>query len=222
MTTHIRWRQLFLLAAGLGLVGALALGSSLLVLGPAAGSQGATYPRCVLILRHAEKPKGGNDPHLTSRGAARAAALPSLFVIPPAFPTKPAPFPTPDFLFATKESKNSNRPVETVTPLAKALGDMHIQAKHTKDDFPAVLDAIFGEAKYARKTVLICWRHGRIPKLTRAVVARAKNADKLTAQVPTKWDNDVYDRVWQVSFDESGQAAFADLPQRLLFDDRPK
>jgi hypothetical protein len=91
-----------------------------------------------------------------SRGAARAAALPSLFFIPKAFRTKPAPFPTPDFIVATAESKHSNRPVETVQPLARALGDMAIHAKHADDDYQPVVDHLFGNAKHAGKTALIC------------------------------------------------------------------
>jgi hypothetical protein len=102
----------------------------------AAGDKQANKkPHHLLLIRHAEKPDDSQDRDLTSRGRARAAALPSLFLIPPTFPTKPAPFPTPDFLFATKKSSKSNRPVETVQPLAKALGDMHIHKKHKDEDF---------------------------------------------------------------------------------------
>jgi hypothetical protein len=77
------------------------------------------------------------------RGSARAAALPQLFA-PAATPygcalsvrqqqsfsgayeaakiTGPAPrFSTPAFIFGTKESKGSHRPVETITPLSAAL-----------------------------------------------------------------------------------------------------
>jgi hypothetical protein len=109
-----------------------------------------------------------------------------------------------------------------VTPLARALGDMHIHAKQEDDDFQAVVDKIFGDARYASKTVLICWHHGKIRKLTRAVVARAKNGAKLTDQIPREWDDEVFDRVWQISFEASGQATYADRPQRLLFDDHAK
>jgi hypothetical protein len=187
-----------------------------------AGGQPGKYPLHVLILRHAEKPDQDNDPHLTSRGAARAAALPSLFLIPPTFPTKPAPLPTPDFIFATQESKHSNRPVETVTPLAKALGDMPIHAKHKDEDYQAVVDEIFGKAKYAGKTTLICWHHGKIPHLTLAILEKAKNGNKLKDQVPKHWDDAIFDRVWQITLDDAGTAAFADQPQRLLFGDHAK
>src|SRR5438552_403902 len=122
------WRcpRVALLAAVLSLGGLLPIGPGAVTSAPARTATSATeervqqagnYPHHVLILRHAEKPNADDDPHLTSRGAARAAALPALFSIAPTFPTKPASFPTPDFIFATKESHKSNRPVETVEPL---------------------------------------------------------------------------------------------------------
>jgi hypothetical protein len=187
---------------------------------PAQGKQAAGRPQCVLILRHAEKPKkedGGI--HLTSRGAARAAALPSLFPIPPTFPTKPAPFPRPDFLFAAAKSDNSNRPVETVEPLARALGDLRINHKHPDHDYKAVVKHLFEDPRYAGKTVLICWHHGQIPHLTRAILKQATNADKLKDQVPD-WDDAIFDRVWQITFDEQARATYANHPQRLLFGDK--
>jgi hypothetical protein len=181
--------------------------------------EGGKQPRYVLIIRHAEKPKDGKDVNLTSRGAGRAAALPSLFLIPPTFPTKPARFPTPDFLFATKDSKSSDRPVETVQPLSKALGDLHIHDKHSDKDYQAVVDHVFGDAKYAGKTVLICWHHGKIPDLALSVSKKAKNKDKLKSEIPQKWSGKVFDRLWQFTFDSQGNATFADQPQRLLFGD---
>jgi hypothetical protein len=208
-----------LLTAALLLLGSLPAGRWAEA-GPAAG--GGKQPQYVLIIRHAEKPKDDRDPHLTSRGAGRAAALPSLFWIKDAFRTKPARFPTPDFLFATCESKHSNRPVETVQPLAKALGDLPIHDKHANDDYQAVVDHVFNDAKFADKTVLICWHHGKIPKLARAVGDKAKNKDKHRARVPPRWDDKVFDRVWQFTFDGQGGAKFADRPQRLLYGDSAK
>jgi hypothetical protein len=185
----------------------------------AVADQADTYPHLVLIIRHAEKPDDKDDKHLTSRGAARAAALPSLFFIPKTFRTKPAPFPTPDFLFATEESKDSNRPVETVQPLAKALGDMEIHAKHADGDYQPMIDHLFSDAKYAAKTVLICWHHGKIPKLALAVLAKAKNFDKVKEQVPKHWDEGAFDRVWQITFGNQDEATFVNRPQKLLFKD---
>ncbi len=212
------WQRCYrytILIASLSVAGLLSLGV------PAReeiAKETSAYPLHVLILRHAEKPDN-DDPHLTSRGAARAAAFPALFLIPPTFPTRPAPFPTPDFLFAARESKHSNRPVETVTPLSKALAGMPIHSKHKDEDFQAVVNELFGEAKYAGKTSLICWHHGKIHKLTLAILAKAKNAAQVKEKVPPTWDDGYFDRVWQINFDPAGQATFANRPQQLLFKD---
>src|SRR5262249_17337907 len=119
----------------------------------------------------------------------------------------------------TAESKHSNRPVETVRPLAKALGGMDIHAKHRDDEYPAVVDHLFRNAKYAGKSVLICWHHGKIPKLTRVLLARGKNGDKIKEQVPRHWDDGIFDRVWEITFDGRGNATFLNRPQKLLFKD---
>jgi hypothetical protein len=113
----------------------------------------ASLPKAILVIRHAEKPgtsgddKGGG-PHLSIRGSARAAALPSLFIpgLAPAgaqqlccepkagdngaysgvyrygtVAAEASRFPTPQRLLATASSHGSHRPLETVTPLAQAL-----------------------------------------------------------------------------------------------------
>jgi phosphohistidine phosphatase SixA len=169
----------------------------------------SSSPTKILIIRHGEKPgdpatdnaDDGRD--LSPRGFERAAAL-AVYV--------PNTFAPPDFLFATEESKHSNRPVETITPLAKALG-IEINSKHADDDFQKVADDIRNNAKYAGKLVLICWHHGKIPKLTAA----------LGGSPPfDPWPGTVFDRVW--SLDLPVPAGAAGLPvqnisQMLLFGD---
>ncbi len=192
-------------------------------------------PNQVLIIRHGEKvgdPKKDDDGgrNLSVRGSARAAALAQLFV--PAMPqsacrlhhkngefigsyqeiplkgVKPR-FATPNFIFATERSKHSKRPVETVTPLSIALA-LPINDRFTDDDadIKKMTDAILHEVVFAGKVVLICWHHGKIPD-----VAKALGVPK-----PPKWDGKVFDRVWQMTFPK-GKATLADLPQMLLYGD---
>ena len=194
-----------------------------------------TGPSYVLIIRHGEKvgnPKkdddGGND--LSIRGSGRATALPTLFVPaepqlacefdfdPPSFacsyekvPLKGARprFATPNFIFATQQSKNSKRPIETVAPLAIALGlPIDDGFKDKKEDIEKMTQAILNDFAFAGKVVLICWHHGKIPDIAKA----------LGVSRPPKWDGKVFDRVWQISFPK-GQAKLADLPQMLLYGD---
>jgi hypothetical protein len=195
-------------------------------------------PKQVLIIRHGEKvgdPKkdddGGND--LSIRGSARAAALPSLFVPggsqlacefdfdPPSFagsyeqiPLKgPRPrFPTPQNVIATQQSKHSKRPIETVTPLAIALG-LHVNDRFadTDADIKEMTDAILHNRSFADEIVLICWHHGKIPAIAKA----------LGISKPPKWDGKIFDRVWQITF-AKGKATLVDSPQMLLYGDSKK
>ncbi|MBM3993320.1 MAG: hypothetical protein FJ303_04070 [Planctomycetes bacterium] len=129
---------------------------------------------------------------------------------------------TPDYLFATRATKHSNRPVETLLPLAKALGDKEIHHKIANDDYPKLVEYIFADAKHAGKTLLISWHHGNIPELTHAIASRAKNGVELKATIPVRWEGAMFDRVWILTFEPDGSAAFVNLPQRLLFGDSKK
>jgi broad specificity phosphatase PhoE len=197
-----------------------------------------TDPSQVLIIRHGEKvgdPKKDSDGgrHLSIQGSARAAALPSLFARAEPqlscalqhhaedfigsyrqIPTKgTAPrFATPNFIFATARSKDSKRPIETVTPLATALNlpiNDHFADKDP--DIKKLAEAILDELAFAAKIVLICWHHDKIPDLAKA----------LGIAKPPKWDGKVFDRVWQITFPK-GKAALKDLPQMLLYGDSAK
>ena len=194
-------------------------------------------PKQVLIIRHGEKcgdakkdDDGGNN--LSIRGSARATALPSLFapgqfqlacdlVLDPdplmftgVYETIPIKgtrprFSTPQAIFATARSKHSQRPIETVTPLALAL-NLHINDGFAdKDkDIAEMTQAILNDQTFSGEVVLICWHHGKIPDVAKA----------LGIAKPPKWDGKVFDRVWQITFPK-GKAKLDNLPQMLLYGD---
>jgi hypothetical protein len=176
-----------------------------------------SFPRQVLIIRHAEKPPDeAGSVHLSKQGKKRAQALPDLFV---ASATRPMPFPRPDFLFAAHHSGKSQRPVETVEAVArkhKLTIDDRFHSKDGTDKGSGVIELrreILGKKKYRGKTILICWRHSGIPELAGQLGATG---------YPKTWDGKVFDRVWQISYDEKGNTTFANLPQRLLPEDAAK
>lgn len=185
---------------------------SIVALGIAVGCQAAdgkkTYPLQILIIRHAEKPEDGVSVNLSEIGKKRADALPELFEKSDA---RPDPLPTPDFIIATKASKHSNRPVETVVPLAKKL-KLDIDARFANDDYPALVKALFSDPKYVGKVVLICWHHGNIPELAE---------DLRAGSVPDKWKDSVFDRVWVITYN-AGKGALTRRPQLLLPGDSTK
>ena len=94
------------------------------------------------------------------RKASRREALPDLFK---KSPERPNPFPKPDFIFATKNSKHSHRPLLTVMPLAKKL-KLPINADFADEEFAKLANEVLHNSRYAGKTVLISWHHGMIPQ----------------------------------------------------------
>jgi broad specificity phosphatase PhoE len=82
----------------------------------------------VLLIRHAEKPDGGKG--LSPMGQARADAYAAYF---PSLPLDRTGF---DHLFVSTDSSNSERPVLTLTPLAKRL-DMIIATPYADADHNA-------------------------------------------------------------------------------------
>jgi hypothetical protein len=177
-------------------------------------------PQTLYLIRHGEKlgdPGDDKDggPHLSVRGSARAAALPSLFMPVPSAPLQfpscdltggsadfttsyqlinlqqpSAPrFQTPDFILAAKPDGKSQRPSETITPLATALG-LTPNTKHANDDYRAVADAVTTDGQYAGKVVLICWHHGNLQNLAEAI-----GADDVT-----KWPSTVFDELWEIDY----------------------
>ena len=190
-------------------------------------------------------------PNLSVLGSARAAALPSLFTPDPkAKPVGNSPqlvcdvavgaksqftgaysssklkagqsrFLTPEFLFATKPSHSSSRPVETITPLAQSLQFLNNNPAikvhhHFKNDTKGInglkSEILQTPATYGGKVILICWHHGTILQLTTAFGVPS-------SQLPfKKWSGKVFDLVFSITWD-SNQANLAVNYQQLLYHD---
>jgi phosphohistidine phosphatase SixA len=135
-------------------------------------------PAKVLVMRHAEKLDDPNDPNLSPPGQARAAAMVAWY---------PATFGRPDSIFATAISKHSERPIQTVQPLAQSLG-IPFNATFSDQDYGALAKLLLSDTKFSGKSILICWHHGNIPGLLRALGAS-------TGSYPDPWDFTVFDLV---------------------------
>ncbi len=147
--------------------------------------------------------------HLNAEGQERANALFNLFK---SSPTRPDPFPTPDFIFAAKNSKKSHRSVETVTPLSMRL-KLPINSTYSDEEYAKLAHEVLQNRKYAGKTLLICWHHGMAPEL----------AEKLkVTDAPKHWKGTVFDRVWEITYDPASKTTFQDRPQQLLKGDSDK
>jgi broad specificity phosphatase PhoE len=164
-----------------------------------AQSQSSQPPATILIIRHAEKLTDGRL-DLSPGGFQRAAVLSKLFA--PAGIR--ADLPAPQVLIATHQSAKSNRPVETITPLASAL-KLPIDSTVMNEDYAALAKELLS-GKYAGKVVLVSWHHGKIPAL----------AEALGAKPPYKpWPEEQFDRIWRIDY-VGGKATLEDLPQGLL------
>lgn len=163
------------------------------------GASVTAQPREILIIRHAEKPDSETDPNLTAKGYARATALVQFFAFS---------FDTPDYIIAAKVSKKSDRSVETLTPLATAL-HLSLNSTVADDDYLALAQDLLTNPKYDGKMIIICWHHGNIPALAKALGS---------TDHPKSWPDRVFDRVWRIQYGDNGPTV-SNLAQKLLFGD---
>jgi hypothetical protein len=150
----------------------------------------------ILIIRHAENPANGHG--LSPRGEERAKAYANYFQN---FSVDSKRL-EPSAVLVAADSKHSHRPRLTVTPFAKAA-NLPIDNRFANKQ-PADLAAEL-RANYQGKIILVCWHHGQIP-----AVLRALGADPATLLSSGKWPRDVYDWVIMISFDENGHV----IPER--------
>jgi len=153
-------------------------------------SQDGPKNSVVLIIRHAEDPANGHG--LSPRGKERAEAYEDYFQN---F-TVDGKRREPEAVLVAADSKQSHRPRLTVEPFAKAA-KLPIDNRFANKQ-PADLAAEL-RANYQGKLILICWHHGQIPAVLRALGAAPE-----TLLPNGKWPRDVYDWVIMVSFDENG------------------
>lgn len=152
-------------------------------------------PKRIVIVRHAEKP-ASRKPHLALRGEMRALGLAKLL----------PKIVKPDFIFASTSTKNSARPYETIRPTADKLR-LDVSTEYADQDIKKFAKEL-QKKKFDGKTVLICWHHGKMPELIKALGQPAPY---------DKWPDELFDRI--INIDADG---VKNLPQRLLFDDAQK
>jgi hypothetical protein len=167
-----------------------------------------------MFIRHAEKPGDppcenddgvqangeGDKGSLTVRGWQRAGALAKFFSAQQEL--------CPNVIFASKvgEGSKSQRPQETVTPLADLLNltkpDVLVYT-HLKDDVAPLMQDVMTRAG----KVLVAWEHSHIPGLVGLLPD--------PPDVPQKWPDKRFDIVWV--FDRAGEGwKFSQVPQLLL------
>ena len=157
----------------------------------AAHAQEGPKNSVILIIRHAENPANGHG--LSPRGEERAKAYKNYFQN---F-TVDSKRLEPNAVVVAADSKQSHRPRLTVEPVAKAAKlpiDKRFANKQPGDLATEL------RANYQGKVILVCWHHGQIPALLRAMGAAPE-----TLLPNGKWPRNVYDWVIMASFDENGR-----------------
>jgi len=174
----------------------------LLVLGNASLS---ALPKQVFIIRHGEKPAEGNQ--LNEQGWERAYALAPFFLLDPAV----TQLGVVSAIFAQKPGKSSTssvRPIQTVTPLAHALG-ASVKSPYRKDDVQSLANLVLRNANYDEKIVVVCWAHQAIASLATAFGVAS----------PPAYPEDRFDLIYQLTYDSSGSVTFCVRLQELMFGD---
>lgn len=149
----------------------------------------------ILVIRHAEKPESGFA--LSAAGNTRAKLYVKYFQN---FTVGSRPLKI-DHIFATADSSGSHRPRLTVEPLGHAL-DLPIDNRFKDNQFQALAHEI--RSRSHGRNILICWHHGEIPNLVRALGAEP---EKLFPH--SVWPEHVFCWVIELRYDEKGRLAEA-------------
>jgi hypothetical protein len=170
----------------------------------------------IYLIRHAEKPPSGNG--LSPAGQARANAYVIYFQNLQDPQGKTIQW---DYLFACKDSENSDRPVLTITPLANAINktiDSHYKDTHYPD---LVTDLQQNAKQFAGKNILICWHHGEILQLAEAMGASCATLPAASTW-PSTWPGEVFGWLLKAYYKSDGtihHSLSQTINEKLMFDD---
>ena len=194
----------------------------------------APPPTKIMLIRHAEKPPdhpnksgpwdvkedgtSGKGHSLTVGGWERAGALIGFFAPYKTVPAK-SKIATPDYIYAANPKGETERPCETVTPLARWLkytpGSSRFNLSY---DIDKDENKLAGDVLQHSGRVLICWEHNNIIKIVDKIDEKypISNYEELKTH---PWP-DVFGLVWILDYhDKQGQYTWTHTHQHLMPDD---
>lgn len=153
-------------------------------------------PSQIVIIRHGDKLLQANTgPTLSAKGQIRAINFGFYYL---------QKFGMPDYVFASNPTKDTTsiRELQTVAPLVnmmqqkqpdnKSIGILH---PYSPKDYTALATYILDSSEFDGKKVVICWSHGKIPKL----------AEKLgVSEKLDTWPADDFDSVYVLRYNHKG------------------
>lgn len=151
-------------------------------------------PARILLMRHAEKTGDPADKSLSSVGKTRAENLAQYI---------PETFGKPDAIFAARQSKHSNRSVETVEPLAAATGNT-LDKSYKDDDYGALVERLTSDPGLTGKSVVVCWHHSDLPEIAEALGAPP-------GSYPKPWDPTVFNMIIDMRFAPGSQPEISQI-----------
>jgi broad specificity phosphatase PhoE len=147
------------------------------------------YPKCILVMRHAEKPDDDSDPNLSPAGQRRARQLATYI---------PETFGNPDVIIAAADSASSSRPLETMQPLAAACG-LKVHMPFADNQFAELARMLLTNASYDGQEMVVCWHHGKLAPLMHALGCKQ-------GEYPDPWDKTVFNLILKTTFAGDGNA----------------
>jgi hypothetical protein len=163
-------------------------------------------PKQIILIRHAEKknPDGTvEEVHLSANGYKRANEYVNYFTN-----LRPKHINKPNVIIAMKQKKDtsSNRPVETVQPVAKAL-KIPIYANWKQKNIVSAFDDINRYGK--NKTVLVSWEHDYLVHIAQLLGAPVE--DWGLDPISDDDDSDCYNAVWVITNDKKNKKIHFDI-----------
>src|SRR5882757_7710635 len=157
-------------------------------------AQVAKEPLKIVIIRHGEKPKNGDN--LNCQGLNRSQLIPAVIVSKfgvPAFSYVPA--------VGSDSSTKHARMFQTITPLAVKY-NLAVNSRFTGKDSAGLVNDILKR----NGTVLVVWDHKSILPILHALGIN----DPLL-----KWDDNDFDSIWVISFN-NGTAVLTKDKENLM------
>jgi len=174
----------------------------------------AAPPSKIMIIRHGEKPPKDPPPYgvdeqgkspkshsLIVPGWQRAGALNAFFAPYKGKPPK-KDIAKPDYIYAANPSGETQRPWETVTPLAAWLGYTSKPQFNTDYDVGDESDLVKSFLALSGK-VLVCWEHDHIMPDMVGDINSAYTISNYN-QIPPSWP-DVFYLVWVFDLNQDGK-----------------